>query len=88
VRCPNRKCRQETTALLIKVSPKGKVRQGCHSCLPRQGDVNVRTGKKIWAGTDVDGVKGNREKIEAFGEKITSRAAAMRRRNPLRAVRD
>lgn len=88
MRCPNRKCRRQTDRLLIKVDGRGKKSEGCHACIGGPQTVNVRTGKKIWAGTDVDGVKGNREKIEAFGEKLANRAAQMRRKNSFRLVQD
>ncbi len=88
MRCPNRKCRREVNRLLIKVAPDGKVIEGCHTCVPQQYERHVYTGRKIWAGADVNGVEGNREKIHAFGEKIKQRAEQTRRRYPFRSVPD
>lgn len=76
------------TALLIKVTPAGKVIEGCHTCVPVRYEQNLYTGKKIWTGIQVDGVERNREKIHAFGEKIARRAAETRRRYPWREARD
>ncbi len=50
----------------------------CHESVPKDG--NVRTGKKIWTGAQVDGVEGNREKVAQFGEKLQARAAKNRHR--------
>lgn len=85
MRCPNRKCRQVVTTLLIKVTPEGKVIEGCHSCVPQRYERNVYTGKKFWTGEQVDGEKKNRDKIHEWGEKIQERAARNRRTwSPLR----
>lgn len=77
--CPN--CRRETPSLLIKVDKRGRVSEGCHACLGAPRTVNVRTGKKVWAGSEVDGLEKNKEKIHAFGERLAARAAEHRKRH-------
>jgi hypothetical protein len=89
VTCPNKKCGRQTTRLLVKVTPKGKVIEGCPACVPLIWEKNVRTGRKIWTGQQVDGEKKNREKIYEWGEKLQRRAAQNRRTwSPLREARD
>ena len=52
----------------------------CPECYDGSGDVPVRTNKKIWAGSAVDGPQKNREIIQKFGQRITERAAKHRQR--------
>lgn len=52
----------------------------CHNAIGAPVDKPVRTGKKIWTGTQVDGVDGNKEKVAAFGDKLQARAKKNRER--------
>ena len=75
------RCRHANSARKIFAEKNGDLNcQECHDALGAPADKNVRTGKKIWTGTQVDGVDGNKEKVAAFGEKLQARAAKNRHR--------
>jgi hypothetical protein len=79
VRCPNKKCKQLTGRLVVKVDGCGKVREGCPSCLPMGGTPNVRTGRKIWAGSQVYTPKQIEQKNHDWFERTKASAEKMRR---------
>lgn len=72
--CTNKKCRRTTHRLIIKFDAAGNKREGCPQCLPLDGTPNVRTGKKIWAGDDVYGREGCKEKNFNWIKGVEARA--------------
>jgi hypothetical protein len=70
------------------MTAQGKPVWGCVDCVDVRPQKKLYTGKKVWAGSDADGPRKNKEKIEAYGERITRNAAEMRRRNPGREGKD
>lgn len=85
MRCPNKKCRRQTGRLIIKFTKDGKKLEGCPECLPLGGTPKVRTGKKIWAGSEVYTQEQMQEKNHNWITGVADRAANMRRRSPLRS---
>jgi hypothetical protein len=83
--CPNKKCGRETGRLNVKVDEHGNVYEGCPACLPISGATpNVRSGRKIWAGSQCYTKSQIEQKNYDWIERTAERAANMRRRSPLR----
>jgi len=80
MKCPNRKCRKQTGKLVIKFTTTGKKLEGCPLCMPLSGTPSVRTGKKIWAGSQVYTPSQLEEKNHAFFDRTAKRAAENRKR--------
>jgi len=84
MRCPNKACRRQTGRLIIKFTKDGEKLEGCPACMERAGLPNVRTGRKIWAGSQVYTPSQIEQKNHDWFDRTANRAAAMRRRSPLR----
>ncbi len=86
--CTNKKCRRETSKMLVIFAKDGSKREGCPACIMPGGDKRVRTGKKIWAGSEVYTRSQIEQKNYDWIERTAARAAEMRRRSPLRFVKE
>lgn len=75
------RCRHLKAARKVFAEKNGDLNcQGCHDALGAPADKKLYTGKKIWTGTQVNGVDGNKERVAAFGENLKRRAAKNRHR--------
>lgn len=84
MRCPNRRCRRVTDRLKCMVNRRGRAKWGCASCIRvlagfEKPDRNLYTGRKIWSGYAAYGVEKTIQKNHDWIEKVSERAARMRR---------
>ena len=76
--CPN--CRFETTRTISRFDEDGKhVTTGCPSCFHYVQRGHIHTGRKIWTGPEAYGDKKDTEMNWEFLDRVTERAAKMRK---------
>lgn len=83
MKCPNRRCRQQTNKQVCWTDKKGKAHWGCSNCIwsfrPEAKNSRVRTGRKIWHSYEVYGQEKTMEKNQEWIKGVEHRAALNRR---------
>ncbi len=80
MRCPNKSCGRETDRTISRFDEDGKLlMEGCPSCFRHRTRGHIHTGRKIWTGPEAYGDKKDTEMNYEFLDRMSTRAAKMRR---------